>query len=97
MAYDPKKTRPKAKAKESVVDELLEEKKPAAKKKPAPKPKKDNVQIAPKAKEEPEESNVIEFPNKEQEIPLIMQPQVWVATGAVALVLLLMVKRRKKR
>jgi predicted oxidoreductase (fatty acid repression mutant protein) len=101
MAYDPKKTRTKQKDVETVVDEIFEEE---------VTPKTKEASTVEKAVKndviEKEDAKVIDIKDlqdqktaqddQEVDTPLIMQPQVWVALAASAIVALFIIKKRRK-
>lgn len=96
-----KPTAPKAKAKSNVTS--IDNK---AKAKTTPKKAQANSASKPAKKVEKVEENgenedvidnVLPLHPQEQETPLVMQPQVWVATGIAALIVLLIARKRKKK
>jgi putative sterol carrier protein len=101
MTYDPKKTRTKQKAAESVVDEIFEDEAKTSIKKASSSQKSVKKEIS-----ETEDAKVIDIKdlqeqkasemNNNTEAPLVMQPQVWVALAASAIVALLILKKRRK-
>lgn len=97
MSYDPKKSRPDNSQSKSIIDQIIEE--------PAPTNQTSSPYENKKIEKEPveESADILRLPTnqenseKSDETPLIMQPQVWVAAGIAALLLVLVVKKRKKR
>lgn len=93
MAYDPKKSRAKKKD-QDVVEEILKDEKPKAKKPVAEKTE---------AAKKPEPSLKIVKDEEElekihaEDAPLFMQPQVWITLAASAIVALLLIKKRRKK
>lgn len=56
---------------------------------------KSKATAAPEKDETPD--NVLPLYPESPETPLIMQPQVWIATGITALIILFIARKRKKR
>lgn len=75
-------------------------KKPASKKaetKKTPKPQAKTTQNTDETITAEEPDNVLPLYPQDANTPLIMQPQVWLATGIAAVMLLFLVRRRKKK
>ncbi len=77
----------------------------AVKAKPGPKPQSPTAKPEPKkAVDKPSDfledeilDNVLPLYPESKDTPLIMQPQVWIATGIAALIVLFLARGRKKR
>ena len=91
MTYDPKKKRPSRDSVDAIVDEILDEEASSDL-----RAEKTKISPAPDQKESTLD-NVLPLYAEEKDAPLIMQPQVWVATGIAAVLLLMIARRRKKR
>ncbi len=91
MVYDPKKKRPSRDSVDAIVDEIFDDESSSD-----VRAGEDEISSAPDQKE-PTIDTVLPLYAEEKDTPLIMQPQVWVATGIAAVLLLMIARRRKNR
>ena len=90
----------KAASKVTPITKKTAAKKTAAAAKKTPSVKKDVVskaemKVAPESLSETD--NVTQLRAEPEETPLIMKPQVWVATGIAALIVLMLARKRRRR